>query len=134
MKKLTVVGSSATPTGSGPTGLVGLPDPLPRSPDMADGSELLIEHVLAAVMQPGTTATVLAGRLRQSAGHVRVVALIRALLVADQIIRDTFEPSQDGRPYAELARGLALHLTALLDDAEMTKLQGDTVTLDDLAS
>lgn len=96
---------------------------------MRKETEDLLEHVLAAVMAPGngddTDTLALSSHLRQTVPDARAVALIRALLSADQVIQDTFNGNSPGRLDAKRARALAYALTVATDDAEASRTTHD---------
>ncbi len=100
---------------------------------MRHDTEALLEHVLHAVMQTENDALTLAIHLRNSVPEARVIALIRALLAAEHLIRDTFNGSSPGRVDADLARNFAFSLAEAADDLEATRDPATTLRLVDLA-
>jgi len=85
---------------------------------MQHDAEALLEHVLNAVMQPETDALSLAIHMRNTLPDVRPMALLRALLSAEAVIRDTFNGNSQGRTDGALALQIALTLAELADDQE----------------
>ena len=83
---------------------------------MRQDTEILLDHVLAAVMAPDNDALTLATTLRNTAPDAPVIAVIRALLSADRAISETFNGNAPNRVDAHLARSLALTLAEALDD------------------
>lgn len=99
---------------------------------MRKDTETLLEHVLAAVMAQDNDALTLATTLRNTVADAPAISVIRALLSADRVIRDTFNGNSPGRVDAELARSLALTLAEAADDLSATRALPNPVRLGDL--
>jgi hypothetical protein len=100
---------------------------------MRHDTEALLEHVLNAVMQADTDALTLSIHLRNTVAEARLSALIRALLSAEAVIRETFNGSSTGRADAALARSLALTLAEAADDIEAARDPDTALRLRDLS-
>ena len=99
---------------------------------MRKDTETLLEHVLSAVMAPDTDALTLATALRNTVPEAPAISVIRALLSADRVIRETFNGNSPGRVDAERARSLALALAEAADDLMDARKDPDPVRLGDL--
>jgi hypothetical protein len=88
---------------------------------MRHNTDALLERVLAAVMAPDNDALTLASTLRNTVPDAPAIAVIRALLAADQVISETFNGSSPGRADAKLARAMALTLAEAADDLDATR-------------
>lgn len=88
---------------------------------MRKNSETLLEYVLAAVMAPVNDTLTRASTLRNTVPDAPATAVIRALLSADHVIRETFNGNSAGRVDAMLARGLALTLAETADDLKAAR-------------
>lgn len=88
---------------------------------MRNDTEALLEQVLAAVMAPENDDLTLATTLRNKVPGAPAIAVVRALLSADQVISETFNGNALNRVDAMLARGLALTLAEATDDLEATR-------------
>lgn len=99
---------------------------------MRKDTEALLETVLAAVMAPETDALTLATTLRNTLADAPAMAVIRALLEADQVILETFAGTSTGRDDAELARSLAFTLVKAADDLSHIRKDRNRVRLSDL--
>ncbi|MEJ6393761.1 hypothetical protein V8J82_10870 [Gymnodinialimonas sp. 2305UL16-5] len=90
---------------------------------MRKDSEDLLELVLAAVMAADADDVGVMAHLRHAVPDVRVLALIRALLSADQVIHETFNGNAAGRKDAIRARRLAVMLTEAADEVDVALSQ-----------
>ena len=95
--------------------------------------ETLLETVLGAVMNSEAEPLTVLWSLRQNAPDARVMALIRALLAADQVIASTFNGNSQGRADAQLARSMALILAEAADDMETDESVSAPLRLSDLS-
>ncbi len=92
----------------------------------------LLEAVLSALTAAQGDPMHLFTALSANGSHLRVTALICALLRADQILRDTFAGTTNGHSDALLARAAALSLAEAAEEVERARPPEGVLRLSDV--
>lgn len=99
---------------------------------MTDDPDLLLEAVLEAVMAHDATPETLISGFPARWPDLRALTLIRALLDADEALRDCFEDTSRAEPESRRIRAATRQLTCLADRAERAHISGTAIRLKDL--